>query len=680
MPLNIKHLFKSDLDPNTSDFWSVDKIDKLNHNFRQVRLGGPQGPIGRSGFSGEEGDRGEIGSQGLKGSQGAQGHQGNGGIEPWKNIEHGRTTTILPKFNGTIEYTAIPVVFGAHDSSPVYTNPIPYSGAVLNLYAQDETLFNLSLDSDRTGRVAFDLNNYGSASRVEIKELIPSGNFKINYQVEDYLLKTTSSNVLSIKDAGVELKSNAEFQQDVDANSLSYNNNPSTGYIMTSGNSAGDVNWRYKYDIFPALPIGSISSIPYSEFNSANFYLDEVYNNVTGYIEFRYGRGKEGGKYEGWYLCHGLTWHVEGIVQYEVPNLNSFQYDIDPHNQQPQENGGDSTIVVLGGADILMDSDNANGQYQTNLYTNTNDQSITLDVTGGANVDFNISRNVHIVYLGIPNMIWQTTIIPTVTESINLAGPSTNYDNACLGIASQYLWTGIGKTWTNLTEDLTGIKLYTVNNQLAPANRWYASDGVARYWTGTSFTSVNNCPVQNTITLEYDVDVTELNGTVTGTTQYVINNLDFSLATTLLDQTGSAVSAGWYREVNADPYSVRRFWDGSNFVGSLIDTEFVYYIGPISPSIYLNPNACSNTETKQRVYAATNNSFTINDPLNDMYNSNSTVMVHLDWLGTTTGESPLINIYEQNRPNSSNPYRSLVDNGYRANIKTTSKIQQPVSC
>ena len=179
MPLNIKHLFKSDLDPNTSDFWSVDKIDKLNHNFRQVRLGGPQGPMGRSGFSGEEGDRGEIGSQGLKGSQGAQGHQGNGGIEPWKNIEHGRTTTILPKFNGTIEYTAIPVVFGAHDSSPVYTNPIPYSGAVLNLYAQDETLFNLSLDSDRTGRVAFDLNNYGSASRVEIKELIPSGNFKI---------------------------------------------------------------------------------------------------------------------------------------------------------------------------------------------------------------------------------------------------------------------------------------------------------------------------------------------------------------------------------------------------------------------------------------------------------------------------------------------------------------------
>ena len=33
MPLNIKNIFSSDLDPNRTDFWSTDKLDKLNYNF-----------------------------------------------------------------------------------------------------------------------------------------------------------------------------------------------------------------------------------------------------------------------------------------------------------------------------------------------------------------------------------------------------------------------------------------------------------------------------------------------------------------------------------------------------------------------------------------------------------------------------------------------------------------------
>ena len=35
MPLNIKNIFSSDLDPNRTDFWSTDKLDKLNYNFKK---------------------------------------------------------------------------------------------------------------------------------------------------------------------------------------------------------------------------------------------------------------------------------------------------------------------------------------------------------------------------------------------------------------------------------------------------------------------------------------------------------------------------------------------------------------------------------------------------------------------------------------------------------------------
>ena len=75
MNIRIKELFKSDLDPNSNEWWSKDKIDKINFNFRLMKNGGPLGPDGIEGPNGEDGDKGEISKKSIKGnnSKSAQG-------------------------------------------------------------------------------------------------------------------------------------------------------------------------------------------------------------------------------------------------------------------------------------------------------------------------------------------------------------------------------------------------------------------------------------------------------------------------------------------------------------------------------------------------------------------------------------------------------------------------------
>lgn len=679
MPLNIKEIFISDLNPNSINWWSQDKLDKLNHNFRQLTLGGPQGPVGKTGFSGEGGAKGSQGVQGFDGNKGPQGYQGPQGAEPWKRVIT-RQATLTPSFNGTTEYVAMPVIFGEKSTT---ASPAPYSSAALTVHSISKSFINLELRAERLNQsIIFDLNSYNAESAIHIREKLSGQGAAVhyNYLTDTFLLGHNSSDILKVDQNKLSTGVSYIFDVETDITSLKYNSAAIPNHILTSDNTDGDVSWRYKYELFSALPVGSIVSIQQSEFNSTNFHLNENYSVRDSYLSLVYGRGKAGTKFEGWYLCNGETWNVDGIVQYEVPNLNGFNYVIDSNNLgQP----GISTFIqnpcFIGGANISVEAEFDQGSYQTIQNVDTNEEDITVEFN--SNSSFLQSKMIHIIYLGINDLSWQTTITPVSTENINLLGPSSTYEVACLDTSfTQFKWTGIGKSWTNQNEDLTGVKLYTTSNELAVANRWYAKDGVSRYWTGNQFTNYLDCPVQNTITLLYNTDVTELNGIVIGGSNYVINNLNFSLATTLMDSMGNQAPIGWYREVNGSNYSTRRYWNGSSFSGSIINSEFVNYMGSISGSVYFDSNACTNTLDSFKIYNACNNTSTPSDPLNDVYNTNGTVMVHLDWQGTTTGESALVEIYNQARPGASTPYRSIVDSGYRANIKIDSKLQQPVSC
>lgn len=76
MNIRIKELFKSDLDPNSNEWWSKHKIDKINYNFNLLTNGGPAGPLGLEGDNGIDGDKGETGEIGSQGPQGPQGIPG----------------------------------------------------------------------------------------------------------------------------------------------------------------------------------------------------------------------------------------------------------------------------------------------------------------------------------------------------------------------------------------------------------------------------------------------------------------------------------------------------------------------------------------------------------------------------------------------------------------------------
>ena len=109
--LDIKEIFKSDLDPNLTIWWSNAKVDKLNYNFNQLVLGGPQGPQGQTGNSGAYGARGDQGFQGPVGYDGPQGHQGPEAISAWTRRSTTDRDIIIPKDNFENQATAIRVVF-----------------------------------------------------------------------------------------------------------------------------------------------------------------------------------------------------------------------------------------------------------------------------------------------------------------------------------------------------------------------------------------------------------------------------------------------------------------------------------------------------------------------------------------------------------------------------------------
>ena len=95
MNIRIKELFKSDLDPNSNEWWSKHKIDKINYNFKLLANGGPVGPTGLEGDNGIDGDKGETGDIGSQGPQGPQGIPGPAVGGRWFLNGEGTTRPIL---------------------------------------------------------------------------------------------------------------------------------------------------------------------------------------------------------------------------------------------------------------------------------------------------------------------------------------------------------------------------------------------------------------------------------------------------------------------------------------------------------------------------------------------------------------------------------------------------------
>ena len=692
MPLKIKELHKSDLDPNNQQWWSKDKIDKLNYNFNLLINGGMSGPAGETGITGDSGISGDIGNQGHIGSIGLDGLEGTAGASPWIAGRDENFITLFPKKQEPIEYMPVRVELGKLQSEQ--NGATQTAGRVLTIHNHDTSVSNIVINSAGGVDFHFRLSPEATAKKVELGKLASSSNnLSLQYDLNgmEYILHGSTTNDNYLLQANVNQiifrSTDSVLGQNVqvtNTGTFKYNLNAIEDRLLVSLDAGGNSEWRNKSDVFGSLPIGSIISIPEEFFNNTNFYLtyDEEQSS-TSELEIIHGRGRQDTPFEGWYLCNGQTWN-DGVIQYEVPNLNQFDFNINSNGGDQEEviGGGDNSQILIGGSDLTMQS-----TYQSSVYSSSLINSIAPDdeiILGISSGDFYSSRNVHIIYLKESNYKWTSGDITTIpTADIELSEVQQTAAAACSASSITYKWTGDSSTDWLIDDDMVGISLYNSDLTTASAG-WYEREGLARYWSGTSFSNTSSCLILEEITLQSNVDVTELNGTLTAGNTYAINAANFEDATILISGTINA-PAGWYRETN-DLNGWRRYWNGTDFLGESFNHAYVFSSGILGASTSFDATACQ-VSVPHAIYYATDNSTPVGTTeLHKISYTGGIVLVHLDWISTDTpsGEYPLVKIKAQDEPLSSSKYQSLVASSlsttYRASITQSSTLNLPVEC
>ena len=432
MPLKIKHIFRTDLDPNSNDWWSKDKVDKLNLNFSLLSGGGMSGPLGHLGEDGNFGLDGAQGPTGDVGPRGVQGFQGRQGISPWTEGSDSGFLTLFPKFQPNLETVteeddieSQPLRVGLGHLSDEQ-EAINFEGPlhILHNHVQNGTypsnlIINSSNNStDHSLDFHFRLSPENGSKKLEIGKLdnIPD-NLILEYDLEtlDYILHNSADKddkdyLLELKQSNLVLRPTnntlgiANGSNTITVNGIAdfkYKTEAIEDRILVSLDGDGNATWKNKAEVFGTLPIGSIISITTDWFNNTNFYLDYNENQETpSELNIVYGRGRIDTPFEGWYLCNGETW-TDGVIQYEVPNLNSFNYTVESNGgDQDEIINGDNGRIIIGGIDLRTESTyQGSGEYLSSIIDETynpDNYQIDLNIGGG---NFDVSRNVHIIYL-----------------------------------------------------------------------------------------------------------------------------------------------------------------------------------------------------------------------------------------------------------------------------------------
>jgi hypothetical protein len=403
--------------------------------------------------------------------------------------------------------------------------------------------------------------------------------------------------------------------------------------------------------MFPGFPIGTIVPIRTADYNSTNFWLNETKQPETQYLQNRDGSGKKGTQYEGWYICNGETWK-KGAISYTLPNLNSYQYDIEADSSGNSDQGAETSQAVkrsmLGGADIRLtithDGTNFISSYvkwqQANEVEIFNSQSGSLSEQNPGLI--------YLCYLKEADLTWETDgfVAPSLYDLY--LGLGRTSIAACSASANLYKvdFDPNSISWTNLQQSLSGYNLYnSTGTQLAVAN-YYSNGGVTRYWNGSSFAQVVQCTSLTAVTAYYAANMYNLNGSSTPylnstqSTIYISGDSNFSIGAAIYTNSNGTgnPATGWYRVGN-----VRRYWSNaeSEFIGSSITVDEIKnlmdgsYDGLGNLGIIANSqiNACSGNGYYSYLYT-TDGTFMSAGSINGVY-------LNLYNPATNEGEEPL---------------------------------------
>jgi len=371
MSIDIKELYKSDLDPASSSlWWSSKKIEKLNWNFDQIELfdGGPYGPQGFEGSIGFEGATGVQGASGVRGFQGTQGVIGVVGFNDWtiNTKPSGTNTTIKYKevknnpANYRIGFADTDTEYAENDSSvavkrfntksALQPNLIFIASNIdagnTNIPVREHFYYNLYANIDNTGALTSTVLDSGFKNVTDSNwkfRLSPTVGARFTF----FTPKSNPTTLFELNATAFTPKVVSTFDGVSTINgTVKIASNmygaAGTGKIAataydTSG-QLGTVMWKEVNEVLPIFPIGSIIAVD-KEFTSQYFNLEKTgtvnnlaevagYGSFTPTFKFEYGAGLASGKFKGWYLCNGKTWY-KGSVSYTLPNLCSFDLTVD---------------------------------------------------------------------------------------------------------------------------------------------------------------------------------------------------------------------------------------------------------------------------------------------------------------------------------------------------------------
>ncbi len=649
MPIDIKEIFKSDLDPNSLAWFSSKKVDKLNHNFNQLSEGGNPGPLGEKGADGNYGIKGLKGGLGNQGYLGFQGDKGEFGESTWIYVDGQSNRTVFPNQPPQLQsFSPQSVKIGLNSNLSEYSQSIGTDGAVLSIHSsayggnvgnsRDSISFFYNSSKISKLYVTPDTSTQTAGDAKLIEDTI-GGNREWYINEIDFTNPSANSVFKVVANVGSYLPGDLRFLAPTEFNSSAVQHNdtvkltsgaPDDKKVLVAVDSTGLVQWQNKNSVFRSLPFGSIISIKKAEWNSTNF---EFYGTIDvgnspnqTPLHNTFGRGK--GEFEGWYVCNGENWtNGTPAIEYEVPNLNSFDYVIEPNDDNTQNaiaNGGNNDPVLIGGIDVDMNSTFNAGyldDYETQLTSDNSDGSMIVNSPqyGTARAVVNV---LWIVYLENPNLYWinassvstvnlsPITGFNTSSTSTGACDPSTDpnaQQNQTLYINP---WDPSTDDWTDSNLNTSGLYLYTDAGaqNLAPS-QWYALNGAARFWDGaSSFTQFSQCQLSFTVQIENSI--IDLNGdsaNLTGATVVQIDTSSFETATTMyFPNQGN--TAGWYRRSDISG-TARRYWNGGNFVGHAFTEDYVYFVGQYQFSNYYGSGICtelSNFQNSFNTWIATN--------------------------------------------------------------------------
>ena len=606
MPIDIKEIFKSDLDPNSSAWFSSKKVDKLNYNFNQLSEGGNPGPLGEKGADGDYGQKGQKGDLGNQGYQGVEGIKGENGDSTWIYVDGQDNRTVFPQQPPQNQsYSPQSVKIGFDSSLNEYSESISTLGPILSVYAdnyQSGNRSNIGFYSEGNYISNLYVTQGSSANQLITKEDVDG---KKEWYINEIDFRDPSSNsVFKVVTDSLRFLAPAEFNsstvQHNDSVKLT-SGGPDDTKILVAVDNTGLVQWQKKATVFGSLPFGSIVAVNKAEWNSTNFEqtgtvdIGESPNQTE--LHNIFGRGK--GQFEGWYICNGETWtNGSPAVSFEVPNLVSFDYTIDANGdntQEPITNGGNNDPILVAGIDVSMSSTyNPNSQinYSTTLTSDETDDSIQIENPIPQPGQRTVNNTLWIVNLENSSLFWinntvqsgpTTTEIVVTTSSTSSGACSPSTDPQAEENMSYYLapWDASTDDWTDTSMNMSGVYLYEDSGATTvAAAQWYEFGGVARYWNGsTNFTQWSECPTIVNVVREDTVQAHNGDSSVVNANSISVGITTSSFATTasMLAQVGTT-PAGWYRE-NGVSNGARRYWDGSQFIGHVFTEDYVEWIG-----------------------------------------------------------------------------------------------------